>query len=104
MDGLATVCGAGDPKCREGIAVHVYACNKSMGDRCFYNSDGDFLIGAQSPVWCGAGCGINLAPFHIVPQLGALHIVSEFGQLYVKPNEIVIIPVSAPISKAPYMF
>ncbi|KAL5457206.1 hypothetical protein EMCRGX_G034451 [Ephydatia muelleri] len=71
VDGLATVCGAGDPKCREGIAVHVYACNKSMGDRCFYNSDGDFLI---------------------VPQLGALHIVSEFGQLYVKPNEIVIIP------------
>ena len=45
VEGLATVCGAGDPKCREGIAVHIYACNKSMGERCFYNSDGDFLIG-----------------------------------------------------------
>lgn len=45
MQGLATVCGAGDPKTRNGMAVHIYACNKSMSNKCFYNADGDFLIG-----------------------------------------------------------
>ena len=45
IEGLATLCGAGEPKARSGVAVHVYACNRSMERRCFYNSDGDFLIG-----------------------------------------------------------
>ena len=45
FQGLNTVCGAGDPKSRNGVAVHVYTCNKSMEKKCFYNSDGDFLIG-----------------------------------------------------------
>ena len=45
IEGLATVCGAGDPKTRHGVAVHIYTCNTSMTDKCFYNSDGDFLIG-----------------------------------------------------------
>ena len=45
VEGLATVCGAGDPKARSGVAVHVYACNQSMKNKCFYNADGDFLIG-----------------------------------------------------------
>ena len=43
--GLATVCGAGDPTTRNGVAVHIYACNKPMENMCLYNSDGDFLIG-----------------------------------------------------------
>ena len=45
LKGLSTVCGAGDPKCRDGVVVYVYTCNKSMGDKCLYNADGDFLIG-----------------------------------------------------------
>ena len=45
VQGLATVCGAGDPKARAGVAIHVYTCNQPMQDKCFYNSDGDFLIG-----------------------------------------------------------
>lgn len=45
VEGLHTICGAGDPKCRNGIAIHVYLCNASMNDRAFYNSDGDLLIG-----------------------------------------------------------
>lgn len=45
VEGLHTICGAGDPKSRHGIAIHVYLCNASMSDRAFYNSDGDFLIG-----------------------------------------------------------
>ena len=43
--GLHTVCGAGDPKLRSGVAIHVYLCNTSMVNRAMYNSDGDFLIG-----------------------------------------------------------
>jgi homogentisate 1,2-dioxygenase len=45
VDGLNTICGAGDPRTRSGITVYVYTCNASMINRCLYNSDGDFLIG-----------------------------------------------------------
>lgn len=48
VEGLHTICGAGDPRSRNGIAIHVYLCNSSMKDRAFYNSDGDFLIGEFS--------------------------------------------------------
>lgn len=45
VEGLHTLCGAGDARTRAGIAVHIYLCNSSMRDKAFYNSDGDFLIG-----------------------------------------------------------
>lgn len=45
VDGLHTVCGAGDPLSRHGVAVHIYMCNVAMENTAFYNSDGDFLIG-----------------------------------------------------------
>lgn len=70
VDGLATICGGGDPRARHGLAVYVYACNTSMPDACFYNSDGDFLI---------------------VPQMGTLLIRTEFGHLRIAPNEIAVI-------------
>ncbi|RXN25787.1 homogentisate 1,2-dioxygenase [Labeo rohita] len=47
ISGLHTVCGAGDSKSRNGIAIHMYTCNTSMIDKCFQNADGDFLIGAN---------------------------------------------------------
>ncbi|KAK2715700.1 homogentisate 1,2-dioxygenase-like [Artemia franciscana] len=68
--GLHTLCGAGDPKLRNGLAIHIYACNTPMRDSCLYNSDGDFLI---------------------VPQTGILHIITEMGKLDVSPNEIAVI-------------
>lgn len=46
VEGLNTICGAGDPKLKQGLAIHIYACNSSMSNRAFYNSDGDFLIGS----------------------------------------------------------
>ncbi|CAF1185994.1 unnamed protein product [Adineta steineri] len=70
IDGLATVCGAGDPCSRHGAAISIYACNSSMNDRAFCNADGDFLI---------------------VPQHGALRITTEFGRMLVKPEEICVI-------------
>lgn len=45
VQGLHTVCGAGDARSRHGIAIHVYLCNSSMENKAMYNSDGDFLIG-----------------------------------------------------------
>lgn len=39
------MCGAGDPLTRHGVAIHIYACNQSMDNKAFYNSDGDFLLG-----------------------------------------------------------
>ncbi|XP_067951461.1 homogentisate 1,2-dioxygenase-like [Watersipora subatra] len=70
ISGLRTVCGAGDPKARNGLAIHIYSCTKSMENSAFYNADGDMLI---------------------VPQLGALDVTTEFGKIYVKPNEICVI-------------
>eukprot|EP01133_Synstelium_polycarpum_P009131 gene9131-10708_t len=70
VDGLVTICGAGHPSVRHGVAVHIYTANQSMTNRSFYNSDGDFLI---------------------VPQQGALDIQTEFGMLEVRPGEICVI-------------
>ncbi|XP_023937248.2 homogentisate 1,2-dioxygenase [Bicyclus anynana] len=70
VGGLHTVCGAGDPRSRHGIAIHVYLCNDSMRNSAFYSSDGDFLI---------------------VPQQGVLNITTEFGKMEVRPNEIAVI-------------
>ncbi|XP_075234479.1 homogentisate 1,2-dioxygenase [Lycorma delicatula] len=70
INGLHTVCGAGDIAGQSGIAIHVFLCNKSMKNVCCYNSDGDFLI---------------------VPQYNTLNITTEFGKLLVEPNEICVI-------------
>ncbi|XP_063081113.1 homogentisate 1,2-dioxygenase isoform X4 [Cavia porcellus] len=70
VNGLHTLCGAGDIRSNNGLAVHIFLCNSSMDDRCFYNSDGDFLI---------------------VPQKGKLLIYTEFGKMCVQPNEICVI-------------
>jgi homogentisate 1,2-dioxygenase len=32
---------------KAGMAIHMYTANISMVDTCFYNSDGDFLIGTS---------------------------------------------------------
>ena len=47
--GLNFVCGVGDSALRSGVAVYIYLCNKSMGKKCFNNSDGYFVIGTCMP-------------------------------------------------------
>jgi homogentisate 1,2-dioxygenase len=71
VSGLQLMCGAGDPSLKEGLSIYNYVCNTSMGNKAFYNSDGDFLI---------------------VPQVGSLYILTEFGRFFVEPCEIVVIP------------
>lgn len=70
VEGIITIGGNGNPQ-GIGCAVHGYAFNKSMGDKCFVNVDGDFLI---------------------VPQQGSLNVTTEFGLLRVSPSEILLIP------------
>lgn len=45
VQGLNTLCGAGQPATRNGMAIHIYACNIDMSNKSMQNSDGDFLIG-----------------------------------------------------------
>jgi len=71
VDGLATIAGNGNASMQIGIGVHVYACNRSMRERFFYDADGELLI---------------------VPQQGALRIATELGILDVAPGEIVLVP------------
>jgi homogentisate 1,2-dioxygenase len=69
--GLRTVAGAGEATARSGLAIYTYTADSSMGNEAFYNADGDVLI---------------------VPQVGPLSIQTELGNLFVSPNEIVVIP------------
>ncbi len=71
VDGLVTWAGNGSAEAQSGIGIHLYAANRSMEGRAFFNADGELLI---------------------VPQQGALHIVTEMGVLDVARNEIAVIP------------
>jgi homogentisate 1,2-dioxygenase len=59
VSGLKTLAGNGDPTTREGLAIHIYAANTSMGNKAFCNNDGDMLI---------------------MPNQGRLDVQTEFGK------------------------
>jgi homogentisate 1,2-dioxygenase len=65
VDGLIPVCA------NDVIGVYVYAANRPMTDRFFYDADGELLI---------------------VPQQGSLKIATELGIIEVAPGEIAVIP------------
>ena len=71
VEGLKTLGGNGDAGAQIGIGIHLYAANRSMKDRAFYNADGEMLL---------------------VPQQGRLRIFTELGLLEVSPREICVIP------------
>jgi homogentisate 1,2-dioxygenase len=71
IDGLVTMAGNGSPSAQCGIGVHMYAANRDMQGRFFYDADGELLV---------------------VPQQGRLHIETELGVLEVEPQEIALIP------------
>jgi homogentisate 1,2-dioxygenase len=70
VEGLYTMGGNGDLHTQSGVAIHLYAANRSMTDRVFFDADGELLI---------------------VPQAGRLELHTEFGCLAVAPGEIAII-------------
>lgn len=71
VDGILTVAGNGNPETHTGLAIHLYAANRSMEDRFFYNADAEMLI---------------------VPQLGTLVLHTECGVLELPPMHIGIVP------------
>jgi len=79
IDGLVTYAGSGSPTSNHGLAIHLFACDQSMENRAFCNSDGDFLI---------------------VPQGGALRITTEMGKMLVPPGEFCLIPCGIKFSVA----
>ncbi|MEM6959530.1 MAG: alpha/beta fold hydrolase, partial [Myxococcota bacterium] len=71
VDGLITVGGAGSPEMRRGFAVHLYAANRSMNGRAYWNADSELLI---------------------VPQEGRLRLLTDFGVLQAAPGQVVVLP------------
>jgi len=71
IQGLVTMAGNGDPHAQSGCAIYLYAANRSMEARAFYDADGELLL---------------------VPQQGRLSLVTELGRLLVHPLEIAVIP------------
>jgi homogentisate 1,2-dioxygenase len=71
VDGLTTYGGNGDVATASGMAIHLYAANRSMRNRVFYDADGELLL---------------------VPQEGAILLTTELGRLTVKPGEIAVVP------------
>ncbi len=71
LDGLMTMGGNGGPAEQTGAAMHLYAANRSMHRRAFYDADAELLL---------------------VPELGSLLLVTELGRLAVVPQQIAVIP------------
>lgn len=71
VDGLFTMAGNGCAASQTGVGIHLYAANRSMQARAFYDADGELLI---------------------VPQQGRLRLVTEMGVIEVEPQQIAVIP------------
>ena len=71
LDGLVTLAGNGSAAEQAGVGIHVYAANRSMQGRFFYNADAELLI---------------------VPQQGRLRVATELGVLELAPLEIGVVP------------
>jgi len=72
LDSLTTMLVAGDgPASQAGVAVHLYRCGKDMERRAFVSADGELLI---------------------LPEQGAITLLTEFGRIDVAPGHVAIIP------------
>ena len=71
VDGIWTLAGCGSATAQAGLGIHLYAANRSMDGRFFYNADAEMLI---------------------VPQAGRLLLATEFGRILIEPQEIAVIP------------
>jgi homogentisate 1,2-dioxygenase len=71
IDGMVTMLANRDPADLEGVAVHMYRATVSMKGRVFVDSDGEMLI---------------------IPQQGALRVVTELGVLELQPGLVGLVP------------
>ncbi|MGH8216891.1 MAG: homogentisate 1,2-dioxygenase [Rhodanobacteraceae bacterium] len=71
VEGLFAMAGNGSSAAHAGVGIHLFACNKPMQGRFFYDADGELVI---------------------VPQQGRLRIATELGALEIEPQQIALIP------------
>ncbi|MGI8467676.1 MAG: homogentisate 1,2-dioxygenase [Pyrinomonadaceae bacterium] len=71
VDSLTTFGGNGDSFSQHGIAIHIFACNKNMTDRFFYNADGEMLV---------------------VAEKNRVRFLTELGIIEIGSGEICVIP------------
>jgi homogentisate 1,2-dioxygenase len=71
IEGLVPMAGNGSPDAHLGCAIYLFAANRSMPRRFFYDADGEMLI---------------------VPQQGALILDTELGRIDLSPEEFAVIP------------
>jgi homogentisate 1,2-dioxygenase len=71
VEGLYTVAGNGSPAAQAGVGVHLYAADRDMAGRYFYDADGELLL---------------------VPQQGRLRIATELGVVEVEPQQVALVP------------
>jgi homogentisate 1,2-dioxygenase len=71
IDGMTTMLANRDPADLEGVAVHLYAANRNMDSRIFFDADGELLF---------------------IPQSGRLALLTEMGRIDVGPGQIALVP------------
>ncbi|WP_019937961.1 homogentisate 1,2-dioxygenase [Bordetella sp. FB-8] len=71
IEGMHTWGGNGSPDEQSGVGISLYAANRTMQGRFFYDADGELLI---------------------VPQQGRLRLATELGRIDIEPLEIAVIP------------
>jgi homogentisate 1,2-dioxygenase len=71
IEGLVPIAGNGSPEAHAGCGIYLFAANRSMQRRYFYDADGELLI---------------------VPQQGSLVLDTELGRIQLEPQEIAVIP------------
>jgi len=72
VHGLRRVAGAGDASMKTGVGIYIYGAGCNMpANTAMYSSDGEMLI---------------------VAQHGVMDVTTEFGNLLVRPKEILVIP------------
>lgn len=71
IDGMTTMLANRDPADLEGVAVHVYAANKDMETRVFFDADGELLF---------------------IPQVGRLTLLTELGRIDIAPGQVALVP------------
>ena len=72
LDSLTTMVVAGEgPATQTGVAMHIYRAGKDMVNRAFVSGDGELLI---------------------LPEQGALTLLTELGRIEVGPGEVALIP------------
>ncbi|KQN25986.1 homogentisate 1,2-dioxygenase [Sphingomonas sp. Leaf33] len=72
LDSLTTMLVAGEgPAAQTGVAVHLYHATTDMVRRAFVSADGELLI---------------------LPELGAIRLLTEMGRIDVAPGQVAIVP------------